>query len=243
MRSAQHRHVALVTGARGAIGDGICCELDQRGYAVIGADLVGRPSTEARDWPIVELDVRSAVSCRSAVAEALARFGSLNVVVNCAGINARGLAEDMSEEAWRPVIDVNLLGTYRMCQAAFSALKDADGAAIVNFGSSAGLVAIPGAAIYGVSKAAISHLTKILAVEWAKHGVRVNAVAPTIVPSAMTADVLADEAYVAAKLASIPIGRMATVDDVAAAVAWLAGPESAMTTGLTVPVDGGVSVQ
>jgi NAD(P)-dependent dehydrogenase (short-subunit alcohol dehydrogenase family) len=181
-------------------------------------------------------------SCRAAVADVLADYKRLDVLVNNAGINARGATEEMPESIWQPVIDVNVGGTLRMCQAAFPALRDADRGAIVNLSSSAALVAIGGAAAYGISKAAISHLTKILALEWARHGIRVNAVAPTIVRSAMTADVLDDASYMREKLASIPLGRIATASDVARAVAWLAGPDSSMTTGISLPVDGGASL-
>jgi NAD(P)-dependent dehydrogenase (short-subunit alcohol dehydrogenase family) len=114
--------------------------------------------------------------------------------------------------------------------------------AVVNLGSTAGQVAIPGSAAYSVSKAAILHLTRVLAVEWAPSGIRVNAVAPTIVPSAMTADVLGDPAYMAAKLATIPLGRIPGRGDVASAVTWLASPAAAVITGQTIFVDGGVTI-
>ncbi len=224
--------VALVTGSGGGIGTALCAELDGAGFEVVGADLSGAD---------VEVDLRDGASCRAAVAAVLERTGRLDLLVNNAGINARGATEDMSEDVWGEVVDVNLKGTFRMCQAAFPALRYGGGA-IVNLSSSAALVAIGGSTMYGVTKAAISHLTKILAVEWAPYGIRVNAVAPTIVESAMTADVLDDAGYMAAKMASIPLGRIATPGDVAAAVVWLAGERSAMTTGVTVPVDGGVSV-
>jgi NAD(P)-dependent dehydrogenase (short-subunit alcohol dehydrogenase family) len=169
------------------------------------------------------------------------RFGRLDLLVNNAGINARGKTEEMPEEAWHEVVEVNLNGTFRMCQAAHPALAR-DGGAIVNLASTGGLVAIAGSAMYGVTKAAIIHLTKVLSLEWAGAGIRVNAVAPTIVPSPMTADVLGNEAYMAAKLATIPLGRVVEPQEVADAVRWLASPGSAMVTGQTIAVDGGVSV-
>lgn len=111
---------------------------------------------------------------------------------------------------------------------------------MVNLGPTAGQVAIPGSAAYSVSKAGVLHLTRVLAVEWA--GVRVNAVAPTIVPSGMTADVLGDPVYMAGKLATIPLGRIPERDDVASAVAWLASPAASVITGHTAFVDGGVTI-
>jgi NAD(P)-dependent dehydrogenase (short-subunit alcohol dehydrogenase family) len=227
--------VALVTGGFGGIGKAIRAELATRGYTVVAGDLAG-----AGDG--VEIDVRSAESCRAGVAAVLDQHGRLDLLVNNAGVNARGATHDMSEEIWAPVVEVNLKGTFRMCQAAFPALREAAGAGIVNLSSSAALVAIGGSAMYGVTKAAISHLTKILAVEWAPYDIRVNAVAPTIVASAMTADVLNNERYMKEKMASIPLGRIATAEDVARAVAWLASADAGMTTGLSLPVDGGVSV-
>ncbi|MFC6090097.1 SDR family NAD(P)-dependent oxidoreductase [Saccharothrix lopnurensis] len=231
--------VALVTGATGGIGAHLCAELAAHGYTVVAADLDGERPPGARHS--VMLDLRSGESCRAAVEETVEGFGSLDLLVNNAGVNARGRTEDMPEEVWGGVVDVNLNGTFRMSQAAYRAMARRGGS-IVNLASTGGLVAIGGSAIYGVTKAAIIHLTKVLAVEWAAVDIRVNAVAPTIVPSPMTADVLDDAEYMAAKLATIPLGRAVSPREVAAAVRWLASTDAAMVTGHTIAVDGGVSV-
>ncbi|MGB3438153.1 MAG: SDR family NAD(P)-dependent oxidoreductase [Actinophytocola sp.] len=231
--------IALVTGAGGGIGSVLCADLAKHGYTVVAADLGGEPVPGAANT--VALDLRDGASCHAAVAATVDRFGGLDLLVNNAGINARGRTEDMPEEVWHPVVEVNLSGTFRMCQAAHPALA-AVGGTIVNLASTGGLVAIAGSAMYGVTKAAIIQLTRILAIEWAGAGIRVNAVAPTIVPSPMTADVLDDAEYMTAKLATIPLGRLVEAQEVADAVRWLASPGSAMVTGQTIAVDGGVSV-
>lgn len=231
--------VALVTGAGGGIGSALCRELADSGYRVLGADRPG--SSLPDDIASIEIDLRSSELCQAAVRAVGDRHGRLDLLVNNAGINARGRTESMPETQWQQVVDVNLSGTFRMCQLAHELLKDSRGS-VVNLSSSAALVAIPGSAMYGVTKAAISHLTRVLAVEWAADAIRVNAVAPTIVATAMTADVLEDEAYMKSKIASIPLGRLVTPQEVAGVVRWLASPEAAMITGLTVPVDGGVSL-
>lgn len=229
--------VALVTGAGGGIGGVIRADLAEHGYTVVAADVPGAAPPE----PAVELDLRSGASCRAVVATVRDRFGRLDLLVNNAGVNARGRTEDMPETVWGNVVDVNLNGTFRMCQAAYPALAERGGA-VVNLASTGGLVAIAGSAMYGVTKAAIIQLTRILALEWAGVGIRVNAVAPTIVATPMTADVLADTGYMTAKLATIPLGRVVTAQEVADAVRWLASAQAAMVTGQTVAVDGGVSI-
>jgi NAD(P)-dependent dehydrogenase (short-subunit alcohol dehydrogenase family) len=189
------------------------------------------------------VDVRSAVSCKALVGAVVVAHGGLDLLVNNAGIVRRGPAASMTEQDFTDVLDVNLTGTFRMSQAAYPALRRSPAASVVNLGSTNGRIAVRNTAGYCVSKAGVMHLARVLALEWAADGIRVNAVGPTIVPTGMTSDVRADEAYMKEKMATIPLGRMAEPADVAGTVAFLLGPAASMITGQTVFVDGGVTVQ
>ncbi|RMB84715.1 SDR family NAD(P)-dependent oxidoreductase [Streptomyces shenzhenensis] len=239
--------VALVTGAARGIGAAVAARLARLGATVAAADIV--PEDRWEDALPADgghtrhrLDVRSAASCRRVVREAVAAHGRLDHLVNNAGIVSRGPAATMSEEDFTRVLDVNLTGTFRMSQAAYPALRAAGLASVVNVGSTNGHIAVLDTLGYCVSKAGVMHMARVLALEWAPDNIRVNAVGPTIVPTGMTEDVRADEAYMADKMASIPLGRMATPLDVALTVTHLLSPAAAMTTGQTVFVDGGAVI-
>ena len=211
---------ALVTGAARGIGAAITRRLAGLGASVAMADL--HPGERIREhagelrmqgaagvsWH--RLDVRVAEACAAVVAAVASEHGGLDILVNNAGVNVRRDFASTSEAEWHEVLDVNLGGTVRMCRAALPLLRKATAPAVVNLGSTAGAVAVAGSAAYGVSKAGIMHLTKIIALEWAPLGIRVNAVAPTIVPTGMTDDVRGSAEYMQAKLATIPLKRMAT---------------------------------
>ncbi|MFL5846903.1 MAG: SDR family NAD(P)-dependent oxidoreductase [Solirubrobacteraceae bacterium] len=226
--------VALVTGAGGAIGQAIISALEDAGAVVVGADLPGAAA--------VELDVRDDSSCRAAVDAVLAEHGRLDLLVNNAGVMLRATALETSADDFAGVVDTNLTGTFRMSVAANAALAAGEPGVIVNVSSTHAFLAARGAVAYAASKAGVSHLTRVLALEWAEQGIRVNAVAPTVVPSAMTADVLSDPAYIERKFAAIPLGRPIEAAEVAAAVVYLAGPGAGSVTGHVLVLDGGESL-
>lgn len=238
--------VALVTGAARGIGAVVASTLAGRGATVAMADLIPAEAWEhqlgADDGHSRHaVDVRDAASCRRLVQEVVALHGRLDHLVNNAGIVRRGLAVDTSDEEISAVLDVNLVGTFRVTSAAYDALRETKGS-VVNLGSTNGHIAVTNTLGYCVSKAGVMHMARVLALEWAPDGIRVNAVGPTIVPTDMTSDVRTDPRYMEDKLATIPLGRMATAQDVADAITYLLSPAASMVTGQTVFVDGGVTI-
>jgi len=229
---------AVVTGGSGAIGAAICRMLAQQGASVWSLDRLAPAEPMPGVRPVVA-DVRSRDSIAKASAE-VAKDGPVDILVNSHGLQIRAGAMDCTDEALAEILDVNVGGCWRTCQA-FGAEMKSRGGAIVNIASINGIVAAKTGAAYGVSKAALIHFTRVLALELAPK-VRVNAVAPTAVRSAMTADLFRDPAYEQGKKAAIPLGRIATAEDVANAVVLLASNRTAFVTGQTWAVDGGISL-
>jgi len=237
--------VAFVTGASGGLGRAMCAAFAAEGAAVALADLPARAADVdalAATLPRavgVRLDVRQPETIRAAVRDTADRLGSLDVVVCNAGLNVRKPTLEVTPEDWDAVLDVNLRGVFFTAQAAAEQMiRQGRGGKVVCIASIMGLVGGSSAA-YGASKAGVVNLTRILAIEWAAHNIQVNAVAPTFVRTPLTEEIFQSEAFLQSVLSKTPNGKLATPQDIADAVVFLASPRADMITGTTLPVDGG----
>jgi len=228
----------LVSGGTSGIGAAIA-----RAFAATGAEVSVTGASEAEAQAARDRADMAGIACSAldvrdadAVAERVAALGELDVVVNCAGIIRRGA--ELEPEAFEQVVDINLNGTMRVCAAARTGLKARRGC-IVNTASmlsffGGGLV--PG---YSASKGGVAQLTKSLAIAYAADGIRVNAVAPGWISTALTQGLQDDAARSAQILARTPLGRWGTPDDITGPVLFLASPQACFVTGVVLPVDGG----
>jgi len=236
----------LVTGGGRGLGRSTALALAAEGASVgVVARTAGECEAVAAEIGerglALAADVSDQAACERAVAAFVERFGTPAVLVNAAGVSpVRQRAEEHDVEAWRHILDVNLTGAYLMTRAAAPRMLEAGGA-VVMVASAAGLVASPRIAGYGASKAGLVQLTRTLAREWADRGVRVNAVAPGYVETALTEKMLGVEHLRDEILAQTPLGRLGTHGEVAAAVLFLASDEASYITGTTLAVDGGMS--
>ncbi len=189
--------------------------------------------------PVV-MDVTDVASVRAGVDLVASEYGRLDILVNNAGLNVPQGVFDVDEESWDAVLDTNLKGAFFAAQAAARHMvAGEEGGRIVNVASQAGVVGIEERSAYGASKAGVVLLTKVLAIELAPHAITVNSVAPTFVSTELTRATLEDPDWRERILSRIPLGRVGEVEDVAAAVLYLASPAAAMVTGHTLLVDGG----
>ncbi|HLH96293.1 MAG TPA: SDR family oxidoreductase [Xanthobacteraceae bacterium] len=245
------RKTALVTGASYGLGAATALALARAGFDVVvtatamenlTATLKALAALEVRTLPLA-LDLRAPSAIAAALADITAAFGGLDVLVNNAGSNLRKLAVDVTQAEWRDMIEVNVTGTFLLTQAFGRELisRGAPGA-VVNVASTHGLIGAPERSTYGIAKGAIIQMTRMLAVEWARHGVRVNAVAPGRLETASPSRAGAEAKYMAAMLERIPLHRLATAEEVAAAIAYLASPAAQSVTGQVLVLDGGLTV-
>lgn len=240
--------VALVTGAARGLGRSIALALADAGADVAlglrdaggGTDLVGEVESLGRRAVAVQMDVRRTTEVTDAVQTTVARLGRLDILVNNAGVAPENPAEDVTEEDFDLTVEVNLKGTFFASQAAGRVMIRQGYGRIVNLSSQAGFVALPGESVYCTTKAAIAHLTKCLAVEWGRHGITVNGVAPTFIATPGTAPALADPATRADIVERIAaLHRVGEPMEVAGAVVFLASPAASLITGETILIDGG----
>lgn len=239
--------VAVVTGASRGLGRGLAVAMAKAG-ATVAAAARSVPELESLAREIrdgggtceaFELDLRDTGSIKKCFAKIGERFGRIDILVNNAGMGNPIPAVDITEADWDWMMDLNLKGTFFCCQAAGRMMLPRGVGRIVNISSQASVVAIPGEAVYCASKGGVNMLTKVLAAEWSGHGVTVNAVGPTFVYTPGTAERLDNPEFLAGTLSKIPRGRVATIDDVAGAVIYLASDAADMVTGTLLLVDGG----
>ena len=239
--------VALVTGAARGIGHACALALAHAGADIAlglrdaqsGEDLANEIEALGRRALRLQMDVTRLDQIQLAVDSAIKHFGRLDILVNNAGLGPSNLAENVNEEDFDLTLAVNLKGTFFVSQAVGRVMIQQKYGRIINLGSQAGMVALPTEAIYCMTKAAISHLTKCLAVEWGPYNITVNAVAPTFINTPGTAEALEDNAFRADVLSRIALGRIGEPMEVAGAVVFLASPAAALITGDTLLIDGG----
>lgn len=240
--------VALVTGAARGLGRAISLALAHAGADVAlglrdvktGSDLTKEIEAMGRRALALQMDMTQLDQISHAVSDTVAHFGRLDILVNNAGLSPENLAENVREEDFDLTLRVNLKGTFFASQAAGRVMIRQQRGSIINMSSQAGFVALPTESIYCMTKAAIAHLTKCLAVEWGKYNIRVNAVAPTFIRTPGTESALADSAFrndVIERIAALH--RIGEPMDVAGAVVFLASPGSSLITGHTLLIDGG----
>lgn len=240
--------VVVVTGGGGGLGSAMARGIARAGARVAVADAdLGAAETVAAELTAggaramaVAVDVRAADSVRGMVEAVTARLGPIDGLVNSHGVTRRGTAADYPLEEWERILAVNLTGTFLCCQAVGARMLERGRGRIVNITSIAGHIGYRGAVAYAASKGGVVMLTRVLAVEWARQGVQVNAIAPSWFQTSWASLVDVEPGYREKVMARIPMGRFGQPDELAGAAVFLLSDAASMVTGHVLAVDGGV---
>jgi len=238
--------VAFITGASRGIGAAIVQALGQRGATIVGADINEAAAADIQKaldtagfpgWGAV-LDVTDGAACEAVIGEVEKRFGSVGILVNNAGITRDNLAMRMKDDEWDAVINTNLKSVFRLSRLVLRGMMKARTGRIINISSVVASSGNPGQINYAASKAGVAGMSRSLAQEVGSRNITVNCVAPGFIDTAMTR-ALSDEQR-NALIGKIPLGRLGQPEDIANAVAFLAGPEAAYISGTMLHVNGGM---
>lgn len=233
--------LAVVTGAARGIGAAICRRFLDDGFFVIGLDLASESCPHTSTGNIMACDVSDDHQVKTIATGIQNDYGPINVLINNAGIWSFGAIEDTSAQDFQRVLGVNLLGTFHCTKYFGASMLHQGRGSIVNMVSIAAHSANPQAGAYSASKAGVLAFTRQTALEWGSRGVRANAVGPGFVPTPGTGAVYDDDAVRSVRSRAVPLQRLATPEDIANTVAFLASDEAAYITGQVLYVDGGVS--
>ncbi|MGB9682807.1 MAG: SDR family NAD(P)-dependent oxidoreductase [bacterium] len=243
--------IALVTGASKGIGRSIALTLADGGADIIVTarneeelkELVSEIKSMGRNAAYIVADLSSTKEAISMANRALEIFGKVDILVNNAGVSFPQLALEVTEEAWDSTMNVNLKSLFFITQVIGKKMIEQKKGKIINISSQAGIVGLEAHAAYCASKGGINLLTKVLAIEWGRYGINVNAVAPTVILTPMGERAWADPVKRAKMLEQIPIGRLGYPEDVSGVVLFLASSASDLITGAVIPVDGGYTAR
>jgi NAD(P)-dependent dehydrogenase (short-subunit alcohol dehydrogenase family) len=243
--------VALVTAAARGIGQACALALAESGADIIlglrdkasGKELVELIKKMGREVLSVQMDVSKMDEIKAAVREGHEYFKHIDILVNNAGIGAPNPAAEVKEKDFDDTLAVNLKGTFFVSQEVGKIMIGQKAGKIINIGSQAGFVALDSESVYCMTKAAISHLTKCLALEWAPYNINVNAVAPTFINTPGTEKWLGDADFLESVKERIPLGRVGQTSEVALPVVFLASRAASLITGETLMIDGGWTIK